>query len=264
MQGTAKPKGFAKIWREIKRLFREKNSSRKEKFEVSPEWILAQERISKSQNMVDLGCGASPHKHAKVGVDWFVEPEHRALGTGKRIDPDEMLKHGVKFVHASLESLPFSDKEFDFSYSHHVIEHVEHPHLACEEIMRISREGVIICPSAFAETAFGRPYHLWQVHTRGNTLIFIRKRKIDNCPFGKTPVPYSQGKMIADQETNPFDILLNDGYWYHGSESMHRLSKKLRHLWYSHSPVVEVVFNWSEKFNYIIIDENGNIIQNYH
>ena len=244
-----------KIWREVKRPFR--------KFNLSSEWRLARKRIYKSENMVDLGCGTSPHPHAKVGVDWFLDPEHRLLGTGKRIAPEEMAKRGVKFVHASLESLPFADKEFDFSYSHHVIEHVEHPHLALEEIMRISRKGVIICPSAFAETVFGRPYHLWQVDVRGNTLIFVRKRKIDDCPFGKTPVPDPHGKIVVDHETNPFEILLNCGEWYHGSERMPRLSGKLRKLWYSHSPIIEVVFNWTEKFHYIIIDENGKVFQNH-
>ncbi|MGL4943345.1 MAG: class I SAM-dependent methyltransferase [Thermoguttaceae bacterium] len=249
---------IAKIWRAIKRPFRRKA--------ISPalpteEWLLAEKRIAESRYMVDLGCGMSPHPKASVGVDGFLTPEHRGLGTGKQIDEAALQSKGIRFVQASLELLPFEDKTFDFSYSHHVIEHVENPHLACEEIMRISSAGVIICPSSFAETVFGRPYHLWQVLTRGNTLIFIRKRKVDNCPFGKTPVPNANGgKIIVNEDSNPFDILLNDGKWYHGTESMPRLSNIIRKLWYSHSPVIETVFNWSGKFAYVVVNEDGKIV----
>ena len=176
-----------KIWREIKRPFAKKQWRQwLEKFDPSPEWLLAQERIRKSKIMVDLGCGTSPHPLAKVAVDWFIDPEHRLLGTGKQIDLVKMAECGKKFVHANLEKLPFMDKEFDFSYSHHVIEHVENPHLACEEIMRCSHEGVIICPSAFAETAFGRPYHLWQVSARGN--------RVDRNVFQRTNTTEHTGK----------------------------------------------------------------------
>ena len=59
--------------------------------------------------------------------------------------------------------------------------------------------------------------------------------------------------------TNPFDILLNEGGWYHGRERMPRLNRLLRHFRYTHSPVHKVVFLWEEKFDCIVIYEDGRV-----
>jgi SAM-dependent methyltransferase len=238
----------------IKKIFQQRRLN--ENSPLSKEWLSLQQLIDSSKTMVDLGCGTSPHPQASVAVDAFIQPIHRQAGYGPVIDADKF--DGCKFILADLGKLPFSDKKFDFAYSHHVFEHLSDPKSACKEIMRIATGGVIVTPSPFAEIAFGRPYHLWLVFSSGNTILFVQKKQVEDCPFGEHPV-LEGSKWKATEKTNPFDMLLNDGNWYKGTETMPRLSKKLRHLWYGRSPIVDTIFTWKGNFNCIVVHEDGRI-----
>jgi len=225
---------------------------------MDPVWIELQARLNKSEKIIDLGCGNNPHPRSTVAVDAFLEPAQRAMGKGPQIATDQLQQRGIQFVQADLSTLPFSDKQFDFAYSHHAFEHLPDPQKACGEMCRVAKAGAIITPSIFAEIAFGRPYHLWFVVARGNTLIFIRKTAKEDRPFGGHPVKVDKGYRVLPQ-SNPFDILLNDGGWYAGSERMPRLSNLLQIYWYGHSPVMEVVFLWKNSLNCLVIHEDGDV-----
>lgn len=215
--------------------------------------------MSMAHRVIDLGCGANPHPRAFVAVDGFLKPLHRNLGQGPELRSETFVRKGVNFVQADLTALPFPDKAFDFAYSHHVFEHLPDPKRACLEICRIAHRGAIITPSVFAEIAFGRPYHRWFVIDRGDTLIFIRKIPQENQPFGDHPIPKKGGGYIVTKQTNPFDMLLNEGGWYHGRERMPRLSLLLHHFLTSHSPIHKVTFLWEREFHCLVIDEDGKL-----
>ena len=226
---------------------------------VSEQWDKLQEHLSTTKRLIDLGCGAHPHPRAVVGVDAFLEPLHRNLGYGPDLKAKDFRKQGVWFIQADLAALPFGDKEFDFAYSNHAFEHLPYPRKACSEMCRIAERGAIVTPSVFAEIAYGRSYHLWLVVARGNTLVFIKKTTHEDRPFGDHPIPKPDGGYRVTKKTNPFDILLNEGGWYHGRERMPRLSRLLRHFRYTHSPVHKVVFLWEGKFDCIVIYEDGRV-----
>jgi hypothetical protein len=78
-----------------------------------------------------------------------------------------------------------------------VLEHVDDPHKACNEIMRVSERGFIEWPSAFSEIGYGYPsdtrgwpYHKWFMWLdMDGTLVFRRKTKKNihdfcSCHFG--------------------------------------------------------------------------------
>ena len=233
-----------------------KNTVQKQR-EFHPRWVTLQNKLRESQSIIDLGCGNNPIPQAKVGVDLYIEPKERNLGQGPVIDFEKFKTRGMEFVNTRIDGpLPFKDKQFDFAYSHHVFEHLEDPATACREMMRIAKAGVIITPSYFAEIIFGRPYHRWLVMDRDNTIFFFRKRAFENLPFGLTPKLSQDGKTWSmDKDTNPFDMLLNDEEWYRGQEGqMPKLSNVLRHHWYSHSPLIEIVFLWDNKFDWKIVE----------
>lgn len=214
-------------------------------------WLDVQRRLAAaSGKIIDLGCGNYPVKGAAVAVDLYIEPKERL--SGAPIDAARMKGAGIKFVNSRIDSsLPFGDKEFDFAFSHHVFEHVEDPAMACREMMRIARSGAIITPSFLAEMIFGREYHRWMVMDRGNKLFFFKKRPFEDRPFGELPGSKEKnGAYIVGKGTNPFDLLLDDGGRYKGFERMPRLSRKLKNMWYSHSPAIEVIFIWDEKFDF--------------
>lgn len=233
---------------------------RKMYFKIDPQWQLLQDKLQKTNKIIDIGCGSKPHPRSWVGIDGYLKPTHRAFGGNKNIDSQLFSKKKIRFVLSFTDALPFHDKEFDFAYSHHVFEHVTDPIKTCREMIRIAKAGAVITPSPFTEIAFGREYHLWMVFARQNTLFFIKKISHENRPFGVHPIK-NNNKWRAVSETNPFDILLNDGNWYHGKEKMNRLSLQLRRLWYSHSPVIETVFLWNDSFKCVVIEKDGTITQ---
>jgi SAM-dependent methyltransferase len=213
------------------------------------------ERLRAGGRIVDLGCGNVPVQGATAAVDLHVDPVERALGHGERIQAERFRERGIRFENQRIDRpLPFADKEFDFAYSAHVFEHLEDPATACLEMMRVAKAGVIITPSIFAEVAFGRPYHRWLVIDGDRKLCFFPKKIEEDRPFGEHPA-YAEGVGYhATPATNPFDIALDDGEWYRqpvGPETT-RLRNSLRHHYYGHTPVMEVVFNWEDSFDFEI------------
>lgn len=233
-----------------------KSFLKSEEYELSEDFLLVQELINNSKNMVDLGCGTSPHYKAKVAVDKFIEPMHRKYGANKKIDVSSIENKEIKFIQADIENLPFADKTFDLAYSHHVVEHLDNPEKAMKEMMRIAKAGVIICPGILAEHIFGRYYHKWMVTFRNETIIFLEKDW--DVLFGEGPY-IKGGKIKCPPKCNPFDILLNEGDWYHGVHRYKALSRMLRKYWYGHHKCVETSFIWKESFKYIIIYNDGTV-----
>jgi SAM-dependent methyltransferase len=211
---------------------------------INPQWQEVKTRLKSAKNIIDLGCGTKPIQGAKTAVDFSIEPKQRRSGFGDPIDTKRFFDLGIRFVNARIDGpLPFDDHQFDFAYSHHVFEHLEDPGKACQEMMRIATCGVIITPSFFAEQIFGRPYHRWLVMDRGKKIFFFAKRPFEQTPFGHP------------SNTNPFDMLLNDGGWYQGQEgNFPKLSKILQEHWYGHSPLLEVIFIWDHEFQWQVIE----------
>ncbi len=230
----------------------------KETTQNSPRFLLLQQMLKSSRKIIDLGCGNKPVSGCVVGVDCNVEPSQRSLGYGAKIDENKFKQRNIRFVNQRIDTkLPFSDKEFDFAYSHHAFEHLEDPATACSEMIRIAKAGAIITPSVFAEMCFGRAYHRWLVIDRANTLFFLEKRKVEDRPFGDHPEWTEEKGWQSTEKTNPFDMVLNESGWYHESpcNALERLRGKLRQLWFSHSPVIEVVFLWQNSFTYTVLRE---------
>ncbi len=219
-------------------------------------WVEVNKKLSQSKTIVDLGCGNNPVKGATVAVDQYVEPKERICGFGPTIDLKKMEQQNIRFVNTRVDApLPFKDKEFDFAYSHHAFEHFENLRTACDEMMRIAKAGAIITPSIFAEFIFGRSYHRWMVMQREDMLLFFKKRAFEDRPFGEHPRwDEDHKKWVLEEQTNPFEILLNDENWYQGREGMPRLSNTIRKHWYGRTPLMEVVFLWESSFKYQIYE----------
>ena len=102
---------------------------------------------------IDVGCGHKPRPGFDVYTDVY-------MSDAVKNNPE--LVH--KFVEAPLENMPlFLDKQFDFAYCHHVIEHVNDPDKACKELTRIAKEGVLYFPSPQLEIVCGRYDHKWLI-----------------------------------------------------------------------------------------------------
>ena len=86
---------------------------------------------------IDLGCGPKPQKDYDAYIDVYM---HKNVLN----NPEE----SNRFVKTPMEDLSmFKDKEFDYAYCHHVIEHVQDPGKACAEMVRIAKSGTLWFPS---------------------------------------------------------------------------------------------------------------------
>ena len=93
--------------------------------------------LKENQNnweILDIGCNIAPVEFAQTVADVqnfskFYEEKNK------------------KFVLIKDKNLPFSNKQFDFVYASHVIEHVEDLSFFISELKRISRQGYIELPT---------------------------------------------------------------------------------------------------------------------
>jgi len=83
-------------------------------------------------NILDIGCNFDAVPYAQTVAD--------------EINFSKFYEN-KKFVLIDNKKLPFKDKEFDFVYASHVIEHVEDVLTFIRELNRISKRGYIELPS---------------------------------------------------------------------------------------------------------------------
>jgi len=127
---------------------------------------------------LDVGCGNRPFALATHLADASLNDNSHRFGLPIPAD-------GRPVVECSVESMPFENKEFDFVFCSHVLEHVEDPVRACRELMRVGRRGYIECPRSWTEYVFSSREHRWLVDAERGVLIF-REKLTNECgdPLG--------------------------------------------------------------------------------
>ena len=114
--------------------------------------------IGKNDLVLDLGSGDKPFWRADVIVDKYLEDDRQRSSGPVLLDKNKL------FIKADVENLPFKDKVFDFVYCSHLLEHVENPVKAINEITRVGKSGYIEVPRAFLELLARRPFWLYYGH----------------------------------------------------------------------------------------------------
>lgn len=127
--------------------------------------------IKNGDKILDIGSGPLPFPLATHLAD--IAPNDNYYGRGGA--PLKLLT-GRPFTACPVEKTPFADKEFDFVYSSHVLEHTKDPAAACKELMRIGKRGYIEAPTAGKDCFMNFPKisnHLWDIKLINETLYFI-------------------------------------------------------------------------------------------
>ncbi len=185
--------------------------------------------ISTDDKVLDIGSGGYPFPLATHLADFYEgDTTHRY----------EILKRDDRpFINCNIEQTPFADKEFDFVYCSHVLEHVEDPARACQELMRIGKRGYVETPSKISDVMFNFTkipnHHKWHTHIFNNTLIFLEWKDREKRDLG-TDYFFHQ---FHSQWKNPFQDLVHEN----------------RDLFVS-------MMLWENKFDYIVINKEGEII----
>jgi SAM-dependent methyltransferase len=127
--------------------------------------------IKPGDAVLDIGSGNNPFPFATILADKTLHDD----GYGRAGAPMKFIQ-GLPVVECSIEQMPFADKEFDFVYCSHVLEHTLDPARACSELMRVAKRGYIETPhrskDIFLNTA-EVSNHIWSVQLIEETLCFF-------------------------------------------------------------------------------------------
>lgn len=126
--------------------------------------------IRPGDKVLDMGSGHIPFPLATHLAD--ITFSDHALG---RAGEPFRFVDGKPCYECSVESTPFADKEFDFVYCSHVLEHTADPEAACAELSRIAKRGYIETPAPSKDlflNAAGVSGHKWAVDNRDGVLSF--------------------------------------------------------------------------------------------
>src|SRR6266498_1543752 len=121
--------------------------------------------IKRSDLVLDVGSGGSPHPAADVLLERYPDPKHRY--SAMVIDRPTVLADACK--------MPFRDKAFDFVIAFHVLEHVADPASFLRELQRVGKAGYIETPNALFERLVPYDVHLLEVMNVNGKLIINKK-----------------------------------------------------------------------------------------
>jgi hypothetical protein len=126
------------------------------------------DRYKHSDNVLEIGPGNVPFPLATISIGF-----------------NESVK---KFIEIDIDNspFPFEENEFDFSYCRHVLEDIQNPEFAIEQIFKCSRQGYIETPSPLIEISRGAEspdfcgyiHHRYIVWNDLDTVYFLPKYPI--------------------------------------------------------------------------------------
>jgi len=126
--------------------------------------------IKPTDRVLDIGSGHLPFPLATHLADIALDNN----SYGRANTPFKHIE-GKPVFECDIENMPFGDKQFDFIYCSHVLEHAGDPRKACREIMRVARRGYIETPSRGKDIFLNsakKSNHAWWVESIKDSLIF--------------------------------------------------------------------------------------------
>jgi hypothetical protein len=182
--------------------------------------------LAPGQKALDIGSGGEPFPYATFLLERHLNPtQHRYC---------DVVTNGKPLMVADIENLPFSDNCIDFIYCSHVLEHIDFPIKACEEIMRVGRRGYIETPTFGKDALFSwaKNMHKWYLVAVKNTLCFFE---------------YSERQLGGIQSSAWRDIIFSK--WHH----------PLQEAFFKNPEIFNVMFHWSDKFAVYVFYSDGKV-----
>ena len=128
---------------------------------TSREHMLAMVADNPDWSVLDLGCGADGIQLANTYADY----EDRTQSYPNN-----------RFVKTDACNTPFEDKEFDFVFAIHLLEHIPNPSDICSELMRIGKRGYIEVPTPFFDNfVLGNSWEPPHGHVKWVTFDNVKK-----------------------------------------------------------------------------------------
>lgn len=121
--------------------------------------------MSNRYAVIDVGSGHNPLPEADIIADRYLSNDERA---------DDLIVDRP-FVRCDIEHLPFRDDAFEYANASQVVEHVEDPARAIDELQRVSESGKADCPTVISENImFGQEFHNWAMLPCWEEVYFVK------------------------------------------------------------------------------------------
>ncbi len=119
------------------------------------------------ERVLDIGSGGDPFPYATILADRYLQPTQHRTAT--------FVRGGQPVVICDVSALPFRSQVFDYIVCSHVLEHVDDPVQACQELQRAGRAGFIETPTLMKDALFSwaKGMHAWHVFAIGDRLVFF-------------------------------------------------------------------------------------------
>ncbi len=132
--------------------------------------------------IMDIGSGGNPSPFADILVEKSInENFHRYHD----------LVADRPTILADCNKLPFKDKSIEYSLLYHVLEHLDKPSEALDEISRVCKAGYIETPNSLHEILFPLNCHINEVDLNSKNLLCIRR---------KSTTKYNEIEICSDSE----------------------------------------------------------------
>lgn len=161
--------------------------------------------IKEGDKVLDMGSGHIPFPLATHLAD--ISTTDHSIGRNSALF--KFIENKPVFE-CSVEITPFEDKEFDFVYCSHVLEHVNSPENACRELMRIAKRGYIETPSKGKDIFMCSALpsnHVQYVSLVGNIRCFSKYQEWERRGIGYDILQQMHYNTQSDRE-KIFSILL--------------------------------------------------------
>lgn len=181
--------------------------------------------------VLDIGPGEYPHPRADAYLDYDLEKLTPLSERGKRTIPAD--------IQGSVDQV--ADKEFDFVWMSHCMEHLKDPLAAAKTISRIGKRGCMIVPSAWKEglTNFEETGHLWQILPNPNE---------------KAPPIFVRANGQVERIRNVDVMKSMSRVFRTGPNRISTEQRELRKWWYQHEVELDVVYFWENKLEVRVLE----------
>jgi ubiquinone/menaquinone biosynthesis C-methylase UbiE len=144
------------------------------------------------------------------------------------------MRNNKPFVQADIHDLPFQNRKFDYVYCSHVLELVQNPLQACQEIMRVGKRGFIEIPTFGKDALFSwaKGLQKWHVVAIGQHLCFYE---------------YSDRQLAGIKSSLWRDLILGD--WH----------EPLQEVFFDNQDIFNVIFTWKHRFSVFVFRLNGSV-----
>lgn len=125
--------------------------------------------FKRNTKVLDVGCGIVTVLHFIKGRKYGLDPLAKQLIKIYKYPADTKVVEGV------AEEIPFPDEYFDVVFCTNVLDHIEDPERAVNEVVRVLKDGGYFVFSVHIEVNRGKIVHL----VPGHTFNFNEKEALD-------------------------------------------------------------------------------------